>query len=109
MGDRYCWPAHLLRVGHQMDLLAMAVGRTVKRQVVGMLLQQLIMGTNEFTGIMLERVDYRHPLSGLRRLRELRQAGLVNYEVVNASKSKYRILSTLDQLAESLRKLASKE
>lgn len=78
---------------------------TVKRQVVGMLLQIVRMGRPQFTGLMLERVDPRHPLSGLRRLRELKAAGLVDYKVTNAAKSRYEVTSTEIQLTTALRSL----
>lgn len=70
-----------------------------------MIYQCVHTGRTEVSGLMLERVDLAHPLSGLRRLRELRAAGLVDYECISASKSRYRITSTEQQLVNALRSM----
>jgi len=43
------------------------------------------------SGETIMTIDPYHRLSGLRRIRELKQEGLVDYEVVDYAKSKYLI------------------
>jgi len=43
------------------------------------------------SGETIMTIDPHHRLSGLRRIRELKQEGLVDYDVVDYAKSKYLI------------------
>jgi len=44
-------------------------------------------------GDKIERIDSEHPMSGTRMLRYLKQEGWIDYEVIDRSGSKYRIIS----------------
>ena len=46
-----------------------------------------------FTGVEVEFVNSDHPLSGLRTLRKLRESNVLDYIVVDRSKSLYRLTS----------------
>ena len=56
-------------------------------------------------GVQLERIDPKHPLSGLRRLRALRKDGYVNYNVHDRNRSIYEILDTTHELEAAYRRL----
>ena len=79
--------------------------QTIKETLLLTLANRVRQGFETVSGLALERVDPRHPMSGTRRLRELRQAGYLSYEVVDRSRSIYRITSTYDELVGALRRL----
>ena len=53
-------------------------------------------------GMEIMSADPNHPLSGLRTLRKLREEGLLDYEVVNAQSSRYRILTHAGDLEKAI-------
>lgn len=65
------------------------------KQVVFQCLKEIGIG-KEFFGFYIERANAKHQLSGLRKMRELRQEGKINYIVTNRRKSRYKLTALED-------------
>ena len=61
---------------------------TVKGKVYALCCEQV---NRLLSGVTIERIDKKHPLSGLRMLRELKKQGWIDYDVVDRARSIYFI------------------
>jgi hypothetical protein len=87
---------------------------TVRDKLIAFLVGRYIGAKNnrcpsKFDGIILERIDPGHPLSGLRIARYLRMDGLIDFCCVSRNKSQYEVTSiNLRLISEDLRKRKAK-
>ena len=80
---------------------------TVEQAVLGVLISYLSRGIKRVPVFEVEQAHEKHRLSGRARLRGLRVKGLVSYKYCSDDNT-YEILSSLNDLHESWRKLTGK-